>query len=245
MQNLKARFNGLSTSGKIIIITVPLGFTLLTLLVILLYVVNLKPPISSIVTVENYDSLPISIPPNNRKDLSEQLYYLLSEHFETTEESNSISATIRPDTLINTSTNGTTSISFIIDIDVYKQSYRAHLNWNDNGDWLPQTTSIECAENSLSKYPDVLCYGMYFDSNDISLYLPYKATIENVGEYTVKQRYYPDGTPYLEVAIDSCGDQTILDQALTSAKNWLTANRFNPDDYSFEVPAHYCAGDSL
>lgn len=245
MQNLTARFKELSTSGKIIVITVPLAFFLLVILAILLYITNLKPPISSFVAVTDYDSLPINIPESNRKDLSEQLYYVMSEHFDIPEEPEIATAVIRPDTFTNNSEYDTTSVSFIVDVDAYKQSYRTYLTWSNNGDWLPQTTSIECAENSLSKYPDTLCYGMYYNSNDIDLYLPYTGTIENGLEYTVKKRYYTDDTPYLEIAIDSCGDQNILNQALNSVKAWLTNNHLNPDDYAFEVPSHYCADGGI
>lgn len=245
MSNLIKSFKYLPTSSKIIIIFVPLSFLIIVALIILLYFITLSPSPSSIITIVDYNSLPISIPQEKRDELSSQVYYLLTENFDVPEESNATTAVIRPETFTDTSNDSISTVSFIMDIDAYQQSYQAYVSWSNTGEWLPEDILIECAENSLSKYPNVPCYGMYFNSDDIDLYLPYTGTIENGLEYTIKTRYYPDGEPYLEVAIDSCGNQTILDQALAAAKAWLTSNQLNPNDYTFEVPSHYCADGGL
>ena len=152
-------------------------------------------------------------------------------------------AVIRPETLESETDSGIVNVSFILDVDRFQQSYRAYLAWSeDQKTWLPEDTLVECAEVQLSKYPDVLCYGMYMNSDSIELYLPYFGKIDTGEEYTVKQRYYADGGPYLEIAIDSCGDKKILDAALADVKKWLINNKLDPEKYAFEVPSHYCPG---
>lgn len=245
MPSLINNFKYLPTSSKITIITVPIAFLLLCILLVLIYILNISPSPSNIIAISDYDTLPISVPQDKRNELSTQTYYLLTEHFEVPDQSGAVSAVIRPESFEDTSEGSISTVSFIMDIDSYQQTYRAYVSWSDDGEWLPEDILIECATNDLSKYPNVPCYGMYFDSNDIALYLPFTGTINGSIEYTVKQRYYANGDPYLEVAVDSCGDQSILDQALASAKTWLTTNHLNPDDYSFEAPAHYCSGESL
>ena len=75
---------------------------------------------------------------------------------------------------------GDVQISFVVDIDSIKQSYRIILGWNDDG---PITPLIDCLPISEAKYPDSVCHGTYRNSNDLSLYLPYEIDSPFINDY--------------------------------------------------------------
>ena len=243
MHNAISRFKELPVTKRIVVASVPIIVILLNVLIVVIAIVNIRPKVSEIIRVVEYNDLSVEIPETNKEALSEQLYYLLVKNFEVPDEAGVATAVIRPETLESETDSGIVNVSFILDVDRFQQSYRAYLAWSeDQKTWLPEDTLVECAEVQLSKYPDVLCYGMYMNSDSIELYLPYFGKIDTGEEYTVKQRYYADGGPYLEIAIDSCGDKKILDAALADVKKWLINNKLDPEKYAFEVPSHYCPG---
>lgn len=242
MQNFFENFKILPKKEKITIISVASLAVLGVVAIIVGAVLNAYYTPSNYVKVSDYDDLPVSVPQDIREDLSLQLYYLLSRNFDVPEQPGATVATIRPDSYQNSSASDSIiSISFIADVDRFQQSYNIGLSWSTDGKKLPENVSTECVINSLSKYQGVECYGTYQNSNSIELYVPYSNYTPSGGFFTVRQRYYTNGEGYLEIAIDSCGNQAILDEALASAKTWLESNSLNPDDYSFELPTHYCA----
>lgn len=62
-------------------------------------------------------------------------------------------------------------VSFIVDIDSIKQSYKISLSWEKD---FYNTPIVDCLPISEAKYPNSFCQGTYRDSYDLTLYLPYQ-----------------------------------------------------------------------
>lgn len=204
-------------------------------------IVNRKIKTEEIVEIENYTTFEDNLPQEAKDNLRLSLYYHLFEFFEVPKNEKSIKAVIRENSYEKFEKNNTTTATFIIDIDDYEQTYKAFIAWKDNTDF-PMDITIGCPDSSYSKYMDSTCKSSYDISDSIMYYLPYENTISTGEVFTVRQRNYYDGEKYLEIAINSCGDKKILNEALEKTKQWIYSKHINPDTYKYEMPTHYCPG---
>lgn len=218
------------------------GCVLLALIFIVIWLLNRSPKLPESIKIINYDSVREFLPNEAEKDLDLSLYYHLKQYFEVPEEKDSVEVEIRMDTYEKTTNSETNTARFIVDIDKFEQTYMVVLGWSDvSSDTLINTT-IGCPVQELTKYEGVMCRSEEKVGNSIWALLPYKGEISSGEEFVVNQKEYFDGEKYLEVAIDSCGDENILKEALELTKEWVKSKGVNPEELSYETPAHYCPG---
>lgn len=135
----------------------------------------------------------------------------------------------------------TTTATFIVDFNDIKQSYFVSITWPNPNDGSPNI-NISCPLLD-SKYPETPCSTEINSSSDISSFLPYTGTISNNQEYVLVNKYV-SGKVYLEVQINSCGNSSILNEALESARKFVSSIHFNPDDFNFYTPTNLCDGEA-
>lgn len=132
--------------------------------------------------------------------------------------------------------------SFIVDFDDLEESYRVEVTWPDPDDGLPNIR-ISCALLA-GKYPETPCKTESNSSSELINYLPY------IGELGTGESYkivgdYDNETFYIEVDVDSCGNEELMNKVLTAAQEWLLSINFDPDDYLIYVPGDICASDGM
>ena len=193
----------------------------------------------NIIEIIGYDNVGY-VPNETKSNFSAQLYNQLKTNFDIPYQRGAVKATIRPDTY--TQDIGTvTTISFIVDIDDFQQTYQTSLMWTDSEIFIPENVVLKCTKKELAKYPDAVCHGMYDSSNSISLYLPYETTLESGEKISLQKDYIDsDGIQVMKVLVDNCGNQNIKAQALAKAKEYIDSlDGFNANDYEYNVPSVY------
>ena len=128
--------------------------------------------------------------------------------------------------------------TFLVNFDEIKQSYRVNVMWPNAQNM--SDISITCPIQD-SKYPDTPCKTEANSTSDISSYLPYYGTLDSGQNYTALYRYTGD-KPFIEVDIDSCGDVSLINLALTKFKAFLSEKHFNPKDFNIFAPNSLCDG---
>lgn len=182
--------------------------------------------------VKNYDDLSINIPTQAQESLNSQLYHLLSSHFNLSPSAKTI-GTIRPDTVKSLGS----SASFIMDIDAYQQSYNIKLAWSDQPDSIPADAVIECATRDQSKYPDVPCFGMYYNSDSPALYLPYNGTLPSGASFSATFSHMDNyQNNYIIVSVQDCGSSSLKDAAVSAVKKYLrTAGNLDSEQFIYQT----------
>lgn len=141
------------------------------------------------------------------------------------------------------------TVDFIVDIDSIQQSYNIHVEWHDSKKYVDGYPYVITCLNESQEiiYPEFACSDD-FSSTDFEIIignLPYYGKTENGYEYTIRIQEYTDGEKYLEVDVDSCGDQTTMDEALKSAKTWVQSLGIDEDSFPYYVPDYLCNGSAL
>lgn len=186
---------------------------------------------------------PSELPGSIKSNLEIQLRRTLGMGFEL-DENAVVTGVVREGTFeLNDGGDYIYNSTFLVDIDEYRQTFLVTASWSTSRQVeVPDGIVISCPPNDLMKYPESTCVSAYNSSNSIEMYLPYSGVIPSGESFTVRQRRYLDGTPYLEIAVDSCGNQKILDEALEVVRDWITSVNIDPDLFKYELPTHYCPG---
>ena len=133
--------------------------------------------------------------------------------------------------------------NFVVDFDSISESYAVSVTWPNPDDGAPNII-ISCPLLN-SKYPETPCFTEVNSSSDIVGYLPYSGKLASGEEYKIVGRYDDNGELYVEVQVNSCGNETIMDMALTAAREWIFKIYLNPDDYLLYVPGDICENDGM
>ena len=227
--------------------------TRVTIFFVLIVAVVLIPIIVAIVSditrerpvlkITNLDAISTRLPSSEWETLEIYIQRYIQE-VNNADISKPILAEIRPDSYLEKSNDDSDiEVDFIIDIDELKVTYKVYHAYTTDKGKLVGDTIINCPAYSQLKYQEQECEGMFGSTaKNIELYLPYEGKIKSGEPFYVSYKYYTNGEPYIEVAINSCGDKKILDQALELTKEYLQSNSVNPDDFIFEVPSRFCPG---
>lgn len=143
--------------------------------------------------------------------------------------------------------------SFIVDFPSERQSFQVSFEYakDDYGkNFLSgYNVIVSCLTDSTKIiYEDQVCKAVSpIDSTPtpdqkLLVNLPYTGATPSGKTFYILPRHYFNGNRYYEVSINSCGDQAILDEALASAKSWISSLDLDPSEFTFEVPATYCPG---
>lgn len=180
------------------------------------------------------------IPAKELREIREYLVNVIESNTEKT--SNSITYVGKARDYNEEVVDDFTTATFIVDFDEIKQSYKVMVTWPDPNDGSPNIY-ISCPL-SETKYPGTPCTTETNDSSDLANYLPHSGTLGSGEKYTVEDSY-DDGELYIEVKVNSCGNETILNEALSQAKEWMLSINIDPDNYRIYVPGNICGDKPL
>lgn len=220
-------------------ILVTVSLFIIALLIGILVTVSREPSMPDVVDIVNYDDLPVQPPDNTKDELTASLYYLLDEYFDAPDQSHSIKATLRPETLEQQEIDNINSMSFIVDVDAYQQSYQVTLSWTADGTILPENTSVECASHDVSKYPSSVCHGQFYDSTSPYLYLPYEGTLATGQTYSANYLYEDEAGAHVSVSVDVCGAPSASEAALSAIESYLASKGVDVDSIQYDVRSVY------
>lgn len=134
-----------------------------------------------------------------------------------------------------------TTATFVVDFDEILESYAVTVSW-PAVDETPNVM-VSCPIYD-TKYPETPCVTENNSTYEIVSYLPYEGKTSSGRGYEITDGY-SDGELYLEIRVDSCGDVTILDEALVAARTFLESRGFNPDEYKLYVPGDICTSQAI
>lgn len=131
---------------------------------------------------------------------------------------------------------------FIVDFDDIKESYKVSVTWPDPNDGVPNIV-ISCPLLE-SKYLETPCATEDNSSTNIVNFLPYSGKLDNGEEYKIVSKY-DNGNPYVEIDVNSCGNEAILNKAFEAAKKWVSSIYLDLGDYLVYVPGDVCENDTM
>ena len=115
---------------------------------------------STQVTLTNYSAF---LPGKYRKEIQTTLYSVLKK---STDLSGFPTGEIREDSFVSLTDQGRTTVSFLVDLDTYRQTFLVSYSFSDSAPLTsPNTTAnsilISCPSREKRKYSDSSCVGMY------------------------------------------------------------------------------------
>ena len=231
--SLKDVSTNLGRNRRIAVLLVLLLFVGIVALVIVLYKRNEAYNTKTYASISNYNQQ--GLPSENKPNIEIMLRRLLANRFDITDETK-ITARIRDNSLLKFDEY----YSFLVDVDEYKQTYRATISIespiakNKNISKDSDGIVLSCPKKKEKKYPDSPCIGMYNDDSDPNIYLPYYGTTSNGKEYTAKLRLN-DGKPTIGLYVVDCGEQKYLEEAKKLATKHLSEDGMDLSKYTFKT----------
>ena len=130
----------------------------------IVFVAVLLMPQDKAVNIDNINDFLSSTPAKDKVALEQSLYLIAKANNTTANELGP--ATIRDGSFSETLDNKVHYTSFLVDIDSIQQTYQISFNWSDEIH-ISNGIIINCPDPKDSKYPGVICKGMYNSSNDL------------------------------------------------------------------------------
>ena len=190
-------------------------------IILAVFVFGRNSDLSQVVDIVNYSEIEKELPTDARDLLRNSLYDLLAAHFDVPNEANKVKAVVRIDTLEKSIAEGSTGVSFIMDIDEYRQTYDVMVSWFDDPD-LPMNISVGCTRRDVAKFPEAMCYGMYDTSDSLELYLPYEWKTESGKEFLLEFGYYnEDGSEVVIAFVENCDKNGVKKDVISAAKKFI------------------------
>lgn len=184
------------------------------------------------------DTYPASMPEEIRIGLGEQLKNLLIQK-EDAKVDEVIKGVIRNGTYEEAVENDITSVTFLVDIDAYKQTYAVAASWSDKVE-ISDAITITCPNKEQSNYPTSFCKSMYNTTRDVEnirnnpLYSKLPIEVDEFDfaarravHYEIRGKFNDDDRLVL-VVVDYGGGQ------LENAKNKIKELGYEPSNYIFE-----------
>lgn len=228
-------FNNISLSKKqkIIIFGTPI---ILILIIVVISIILMNQPH---VSIKNFNEVKSTLTSAEKQNIEKSIFSLLEYNNDNPSSKTVTEAYIQADSYSENTDNGTLSVNFDVDIDQYERTFSVVFN-REKGTAGQAYTN--CAKLPMNKYPEHRCISESYDSNDISVYLPYYGNLTGGLNYTIRQTYYQNGDPYLQISVNSCGDKSIQDAALKATKDWVKSLYLDPDSYTYYVIPNLCDG---
>lgn len=233
-------FNNLTKKQKTIFTLIPITFISLIIIISIL-VIQATPNQSKI---QNFNELNTTISKKDRDRINKTLTALLQSNYNISDNDTIDDIYIRIDTYKETISNDITTATFIVDINSIQQSFIISLEYSETNKKISNDISISCPTLEQTKYPESTCISEGYSTGELSIYLPFRGTTKSGNEITIKQQYYISGESYLEISVNSCGDESIQNEALESAKKWVDSLHVNPEDYIYYVIPDLCDGEA-
>ncbi len=230
-------FNQIDKKHKLMILVGLLVFLLFVGIIIIVSITNITPRLK----IDNIDVVQ-NLSGDVKDALEIDLYRTVDKN--TDEKVPGSGALVRTDTIVSEYNNSTKVYSgnFIVDIDSLKQSYLVQFEWSKekNNPNLSSTSElISCVrEKEKIIYPDFKCEDQFsFNENtdDADIYLNgYLPHIENLstGETFV---VLENGINYLFIQLDSCHNNTLIEEAINKTKAWLNSLGVDPNKFTIQT----------
>lgn len=219
------------------IIAAIIGFVVIISSILLIGFLNRGPKLPEVVKITNYDEISGEFPAETEGKLRAAIYSVLKRHFDVPDITNGVEASVRADTLEKSVAGDFFSVSVIIDVEEYQQTYEAVIGWSDD---YPMDIIIECARRDVSKFPETMCYGTYRDGDSVKPYLPYEGRTESGKEFSLKFGYYnEDGSENVIAFIDNCKKENTYEEAVAEAKKYISSFGINLEKVDIKVSYIY------
>ena len=153
IDTLKTIWHNLSKIQKIGLIVVIQALIIMLIVVIL----NLSLGHRDHIEIEDETGVLSSMPTAEKELYEDALWEVISDHIDNLDRSVVKEATIREESYTEEidSENGVTSVSFLIDIDSIRQTYKVRAGWTKKEPFTVDPV-IECVSVNESKYPELL-----------------------------------------------------------------------------------------
>lgn len=233
MEQLKIAWNNLTKNQKIGLFA---GVIVLIASVVIVCMFLIKPEAH----VNLKFSAKTSIPEKELTNIKSQLILVIQDNSKNFDEHGAYDGVVR-DYQENVGKK-TSTASFFADFDKIRQSYKVEITWPDPG--LDSPNVVISCPLADSKYPDTPCKTEVNSTSEIVGYLPYKGTLNSGKEYTVDVKYDGSGM-YLNIAIDVCGGSKEANEALASAKEWITSLNKDADEFTYNLDTKTCKNKTV
>ena len=214
----------LEQTPRQIIPTIAAILTLLFTICITITVASLQPqnPTSIAPISKSYSSI---LEKPDLITIEQQLRNFLGKTYNLTpEQSSSLTAVIREDTITNNDSNG---VVFLIDISEPKLTFQVTYQKEQ------ATANFSCPPIELAQSPDIFCIGQNRQSTidtNLSDYLPYQGLTPNGTEYYIWQAPKSDYTPRLDIIANTCNNELLNKEVKSAIDYWLIQHGItNPD----------------
>ena len=185
------------------------------------------------VKISNYNNI-TSAPKSYEATISRTIYNAISKA-EGTSNLDLGDAKIREESYRETtSSSGSTTAKFIIDIDSVHYSFEVSVIFNNSeSDEIDPSVSITCPHYLDVIYKDKKCIAAS-PIAQVQRYLPYNEYLSNGQKFHAELRNY-SGRSYIAVTVPECMNQTQKDEAGQKFRKWLKSIYLDPNDYDIET----------
>lgn len=152
------------------------------------------------------------------------------------DKSETIKTNMRAASYKEAQVNNGTNAEFIIDVESVKVTYKVWMLKNSDNEF---DIFLSCASMDETNYPDNFCIGTDNNSTiDVTLEdkLPHNGKVGN-HIYTVS---HVSSSPKLDVYVNSCGDEEIIEMTRQSVKDWIKSLGYNAEMFPIDVSKEIC-----
>ena len=232
----KNLLSNLSKRQKLFLLSSILVFIIL--LIVLLYITISNTPVIKINNLYNHTHF---LSPKQEKVLGDYLWTAIKANSDN--DTKPTDVVIRDESFSEIKTLGdTTLITFLVDIDSIKQTFKVVINSDDSKEADVNTIGVECPLYSELKYKDHAC--ILADSSSLSIdgYLPYTEKIDDY-YFTASKKYYlmtEEDEWYIEIKLSTCNNRSALfNKAKEMTIKYLTENKIKTEDLTFNLYTNY------
>lgn len=221
-------FNNLSTNQKILICVI----LQIIVIIILVAVVNVslngekKHMLKTANENDNYELQ--DIPSEMMNAFEKQLWLVVSDGYNGLAD-DKVNYTIRDGSYNLTAEDDTYGATFLVDVDVLRQTYLVTLAWTNNRESvLSSEVIINCPPIDQMKYPETVCKSMYTTTASPELYLPHYITSDEAEGGLIEAYITNDlGTNTINVDMSPCK----LEETRKKVDDYLNSTGIILDEY--------------
>lgn len=193
----------------------------IVLIPIIIFLISLafsNPKTTTSISIKNFSSFLPNIPENDKQNIFNQLYEIVTINTDSSQNIQNSNAEIREDTLDIFEDTNFTYGNFIVDIPNLNQSYKIHFEYGD--------------QNYLSGYPILIscidttnCKNLLADQTPTLEYLlPYSDFINDTFFSVVKDEFFSPENQQVKIIASICDDKQTQNLIEDNVKKWIKDN---------------------
>ena len=243
---------------KIAINPIHIGIAIVAVVFVALLVITLiqmfRPnPYGQGLRIDNFSDYVDDLPSGRRDSMFATLYKVVTENTIDGAEVPTSGALVREDSFSSNydEAKDVHYGNFIVDIEKIRQSYQIQYEWSQD-ERNPNLSGYQmmalCLPMNLMIFEDFGCRDMTnagdFDPySSVAMRLPYYGETLSGAYLYVQIATFVSGERYLEVNVNSCGDENILGEARQYVTEWIDSIGFDAEDFVIEFRG-LCDGGS-